>query len=219
MYGGDAHFQFYADRLEFDSYVLRSDTPGTSDQNLARRFQSGWRDDELTISAEYNEVQPNFNPEVGFVRRGDISQYAGEFTWAPRIERPPIQNLTFGTNVDYYNRESLDSIETRVQEATAGIRFRNNGSTNFTAARTFDRLFEPFDIRSNISIPPGDYEYTSYAANANIGNGRPDHRERQRRLGRVLGRAQQIGVRRRRLAAGLPFQLRRQLQPESRDAA
>ena len=172
VYGGDAHFQFYADRLEFDSYLLRSDTPGISDQNLARRFQSGWRDDELTISAEYNEVQPNFNPEVGFVRRGDISQYAGEFTWAPRIERPPIQNLTFGTNVDYYNRESFDSIETRVQEATAGIRFRNNGLINFTAARTFDRLFEPFDIRSNISIPPGDYEYTSYVANANIGNGR-----------------------------------------------
>jgi hypothetical protein len=172
VYGGDAHFQFYDDRLEFDGYLLRSDTPGKSGENLARRFQTGWRDDELTVSGEYNAVQPQFNPEVGFVRRGDISQYAGEVTWAPRIERPPIQNLTFGTNVDYYKRASIGSIETRVQEATAGIRFRNSGSTNFTATRTFDRLFEPFEIRNGIFIPTGDYEYTSYSGTANIGNGR-----------------------------------------------
>ena len=172
VYGGDAHFQFYDDRLEFDGYVLRSDTPGKSGENLARRFQAGWRDDELTVSGESNAVQPQFNPEVGFVRRGDISQYAGELTWAPRIERPPIQNLTFGTSVDYYKRASIGSIETRVQEATAGIRYRNNGSTNFTVAQTFERLFEPFDIRSNIAIPVGDYEFTSYTGSTNIGNGR-----------------------------------------------
>ena len=134
---------------------------------------------------------------------------------APADPEPELRHRRSTTTIA---RRST-SIETRVQEATAGIRFRNNGSANFTATRTFDRLFEPFEIRSNISIPPGDYEYTSYAANANIGNGRPDHRERQRRLGRVLGRAQQIGVRRHRLAAGLPLQLRRQLQPESRHAA
>jgi hypothetical protein len=172
VYGGDAHFQFYEDRLEFDGYILRSDTPGKAAQNLARRFQTGWRDDELNASVEYNAVLPNFNPEVGFVRRGDMSQYSGEFSWAPRIEQPPIQNLNFGTTVDYFKRASIDTIETRVQEATAGVRYRNNGSTNFTVTRTLDRLFEPFAIRSDISIPAGDYEYTSYAGSANIGNGR-----------------------------------------------
>jgi hypothetical protein len=172
VYGGDAHFQFYADRLEFDGYVLRSDTPLKSGANLARRFQTGWRDEELTASIEYNAVQPNFNPEVGFVRRGDISNYAGELTWAPQIEHPTIQNFTLGTTVDYYTRDSLGAIETRVQEATAGIRFRNNGSTNFVATRTFDRLFEPFEIRNNLMIPRGDYEYTAYEGNVNIGNGR-----------------------------------------------
>jgi Domain of unknown function (DUF5916)/Carbohydrate family 9 binding domain-like len=172
VYGGDAHFQFYQDRLEFDSYVLRSDTPAKSGQTLARHFQSGWRGDELNASVEYNAVQPNFNPEVGFVRRGDMSEYTGELSWAPRIETPPIQNLNFGTSIDYFKRASLGSIETRVQDATAGIRYRNNGSTNFTATRTFDRLFAPFAIRSNVSIPAGDYEYTSYSGSVNIGNGR-----------------------------------------------
>jgi uncharacterized protein DUF5916/cellulose/xylan binding protein with CBM9 domain len=172
VYGADAHFQFYDDRLEFEAYLLRSDTPGRSGENLARRFQTGWRDDELTINVEHNAVLPNFNPEVGFVRRGDISHYAGELTWAPRVDHPTIQNYTMGTTVDYYERASLDSMETRVQEANAGIRFRNNGSTNFTVARTFDRLFEPFNIRPNITIPAGDYEYTNYVGSFNIGQGR-----------------------------------------------
>jgi hypothetical protein len=171
VYGADAHFQFY-DRLEFDSYLLRSDTPGREGGNLARRFQTGWNDDELNINAEYNAVQPNFNPEVGFVRRGNISNYNGEFTWSPRIKHPTIQNLNFGTTVDYYQSASTGSIETRVQTATTGLRFQNNGSTNFTATQTFDRLVLPFAIRPTIVIPVGDYEYTSYVANANIGNNR-----------------------------------------------
>ena len=48
VYGADAHFQFY-DKLEFDSYLLRSDTPGKAGKNQARRFQAGWKDDELSI--------------------------------------------------------------------------------------------------------------------------------------------------------------------------
>ncbi|HVH26808.1 MAG TPA: DUF5916 domain-containing protein [Vicinamibacterales bacterium] len=171
VYGADAHFQFW-DRLEFDSYLLRSDTPARPGNNLARRFQTGWRDDELTASVEYNEVQPNFNPEVGFVRRGEMSQYNGEFGWAPLIDHPTIQNLNFGTTVDYYRSEITDNIETRVQEATTGLRLRNNGSANFVVTRTFERLVEPFDIHSDVTIPVGDYDYQNYTANFNAGSNR-----------------------------------------------
>jgi hypothetical protein len=170
VYGGDAHFQFYDDRFELDTYLLRSETPGAAGQNLARRFQSGWRDDELTASVEYNAVEPNFNPEVGFVRREDMSQYFGELAWAPLLDHSTIQNLNFGTTVDYYRRASIGTIETRVQDATVGLRYRNNGSTNFVVARTFERLFEPFDIRSGIAVPAGDYDFMSYTANFNSGN-------------------------------------------------
>src|SRR5262249_10893599 len=64
VYGPDAHFQFF-DKLEFDTYLLKSDTPGKSGKNQARRFAPAWRDDELTIAAEYNSVQTNFSPEMG----------------------------------------------------------------------------------------------------------------------------------------------------------
>src|SRR4029079_8759295 len=120
VYGTDAHFEFFQ-KLEFDSYLLSSDTPGKSGRNQAQRVQSAWRDDELTISGEYNAVQANFNPEVGFIRRGNVSQYSGEVSWQPQIRSSDsIRNLTFGTTLDYYESESTGKVETRTHDATLG---------------------------------------------------------------------------------------------------
>jgi hypothetical protein len=165
VYGTDAHFQFYQ-RLEFDTYVLKSDTPGRAGQNLARRFQTAWRDDEFNIGVEYNQVQANFNPETGFVRRGNMTQYAGDVAWRPQFtESDVIRTLNFTANLDYFGGAASGKVETRTQDAGFGISFDNNSSVNFSLSRTFDRLVTPFAIRSSASIPAGDYNYLRYSAN------------------------------------------------------
>jgi hypothetical protein len=175
VYGADAHFQF-SSRLEFDSYILRSHSSsidGALGRDTARRFQAGWRDDEVTISAEYNEVEPYFNPEVGFVRRRDMEQYSGDFGWRPLLRNSDlIRNLTFASNIDYYGGSGSGKVETRSQDLTLGMTFENNGSVNFIVNRTFDRLEEPFRIRPALSIPAGDHTYVSYTGNFNTGQAR-----------------------------------------------
>ena len=172
VYGPDVHFQFFQ-RLDIDSYVLRSDTPGRSGRNMARNFLAAWRDDEVTISAEHNAVQPNFNPEVGFVRRADMTQYSGDLSYNPQLRNSDaIRNLRFSTSVDYFNNGTTGQMETRTQEATTGIQFEKNGSINFNVNRTFDRLVRPFAILSNVTIPVGDYDYRRYTASVNSGNNR-----------------------------------------------
>ena len=52
VYGADAYFQFY-NRWEFDGYLLRSDTPDKFGDDQAQRFATAWKDDELTVGAEY----------------------------------------------------------------------------------------------------------------------------------------------------------------------
>jgi hypothetical protein len=169
VYGSDAHFQFW-NKLEFDSYILWSDTPGRSgESNQARRLQSAWKDDELTISAEYNEVNPDFIPEVGFIRRRDMQQYKGEFVWKPLLrESDLVRNLNFGTSLDYYAGSGSGKIETRISEATAGILFENNASINFVATETFDRLPNVLRIPSGnprVALTAGDYSYLAYELN------------------------------------------------------
>jgi hypothetical protein len=170
VYGPDVHLQF--DQIEIDSYILRSDTPGRPGRNQARKLQTAWRGDELNLSAEYNAVQPNFNPEVGFIRRPNISQYSADATWRPQLRRSrTIRNLTFGSSVDYYN-DGDGEIETRTQEGTLGIQFENNGSVNFAASETFDRLVRPFAIRPTSAVPVGDYRYRRYSTSMSTGNNR-----------------------------------------------
>jgi hypothetical protein len=118
------------------------------------------------ISGEYNTVQTNFNPEVGFVRRRDNTNYSGEFTWKPLLRgSEAIRNLSFGTTVDYFNGGN-GKIETREQTINAGITFENNGFANIGMTQTFDRLINPDRIQGLV-INAGDYWYQQYFANFN----------------------------------------------------
>lgn len=166
VYGADVHLQFY-ERLEFDSFLLRSDTPGLSGRNLARKFEAAWRDDELVLAAGYEEVQTNFNPEVGFVRRGDNTHYKGEASWNPLFENSAVfRNLVIGAQLDYYEDGGTETIETREERLNLGVRFENNGSLDFSVIETFDRLDRPFPIHQDISIQEGHYRYLGYSASA-----------------------------------------------------
>jgi hypothetical protein len=170
VYGSDAHFQF-RNKLDFDSYLLRSETPGRSGQNQARRFQVSWKDEELVTTAEYNEVEPNFNPEVGFIRRRDMQQYAGDFTWKPLLRNSDlIRSLNFGTALDYYAGSGSGNVETRTSETTVGILFENEASINFVVTNNFDRLANPLRIPSgnpHVTIPTGDYKFQNYTTKFN----------------------------------------------------
>ncbi len=173
VYGGDAYFQFY-NRLQFDGYFLRSDTPDKDGEDHARRFAAAWRDDELVLGGEYNLVQGNFNPEVGFVRRGDMVQYAGEFEWSPLIRSSPIfRNLLFGTDVEYYAQSRTGKVETRIQEVNVGVAFENGASITVGSENAFDRLSTTLNIPSRnprVGIPAGDYGFRGYSANFRSGS-------------------------------------------------
>ena len=164
VYGADVHLEFNS-RLFFDSFLLKSDTPRLKDKDQARQFQVAWRDDELTVSGGYNEVGTNFNPEVGFVRRRNNTRYDGSVIWAPRFESSvTFRNLFLAAGAQYFESGSTDEVETRTQFGQIGIVFESTASIHVGLNQTFDRLTDPFGIRSDIAIPTGDHSYQSYWA-------------------------------------------------------
>lgn len=172
VYGADVHLQFY-ERLVFDSHLLRSETPGRRGQDYARQLELGWHEEELTVAAGYNEIQPQFNPEVGLLRRGDHTRYDGTLSWLPRIDGSDvIRNLVLGTDVEYFESATTKQIETRTQRVNAGVAFENNGSVTFAITDTFDRLVEPFQIRPALAIGADDYRYLGYSASGTSNPGR-----------------------------------------------
>jgi hypothetical protein len=174
VYGPDARFQFF-NKLDFETYLLKSDTAGLVGDDQARKFRTTWRDDELNISAGYSSVQANFKPDVGFLRRPNVTQYSGTFGYDPLLRNSAmIRNLRFETTMDYYAGASSRTVETRTQTFTTGIQFQNQASISFVVDQTFDRLTRD-DRILGVSIPRGDYKYLSYSANAST--------DRRRRIG------------------------------------
>jgi hypothetical protein len=159
VYGADARFQFLG-RLNLDSYLLKSKTPGLTGQDQARRAGMSWDDDEVNVSAGYLTIQPNFKPELGFVRRENMTQYDGSLGWKPLIRSSRvIRSLQFETELTYIAGAGSGVIETRDHQITGGVQFWNGGYIRATTTKRFERLNRRFAIRPDIAITGGDYAF------------------------------------------------------------
>ncbi len=155
VYGADAVFQFY-NRLDISGYLIQSDTPGLDGPSQARKVALGWRDNDLSFGADYEKVEADFNPEMGFIRRRDNFHYSGAFSYSPRFNNSDlIRNLSLRTSFDYWE-DLTGEIETREHRVSLGMTFENSSSLTYTTRETFERLEEDF---SRYSIPSGDYKY------------------------------------------------------------
>jgi hypothetical protein len=163
VYGGDAVLQFY-NKIDFTAYYLKSNTPGIDNADDARRFTAGYKDNVFSLSGEYEKVADNFNPEVGFIRRPDMSHYAGDFAYNPRVERiRKIRDVTLSTAYDYY--AGVDGkIETRTDNQRFNVEFANSAQFSLSTTETFERLRQRF---ARYSIPVGDYKFRDYSVSYN----------------------------------------------------
>jgi hypothetical protein len=162
LYGADTFLRFF-EKLELTSYWLVTDTPGLVGRDQARQLGVMWRDNDFNVSADYDEVQPDFNPEVGFVRRGDMTHYSADGNWRPRPRNSTrIRNYDLGLNTDYYADENGE-LETRTQWLNTGITFQDSSSTRLTFSNTLDRLDAPYTIYDDgeltVILPIGEYEF------------------------------------------------------------
>jgi hypothetical protein len=67
-YGLDATFSFYQN-VRFDTYVAGTQTEGRRGDDLSYRGLFDYTGDRYGFTAERLVVEPNFLPEIGFLRR------------------------------------------------------------------------------------------------------------------------------------------------------
>jgi hypothetical protein len=170
VYGVDANVRI-TERLEAASFVYRSDTPGRRGDNNAGLVRVQWKDDDLTARTQYDILQRNFNPEVGFVRRPDTAHTVAGFSWLPRRQRGFVQNFVLGHDFNYYATSAGD-IYSRQHSFSTGVDFRNGGYVHLRTDSTFDRLVQPFRLSPQLAIPVGDYEYDVVAVDVSTDKSR-----------------------------------------------
>ena len=136
---------------DFDNRVV-TDFAGSANLDLRR--------DLYNFSLGYLNVGENFNPGMGFVRRRDMIRYDADVTYRPLIGdgTGSIRRLLFSAGGNYISGQDLDKQSTHVQ-AHAVVLFRARDHLGVQVARSFERLDDPFFIRSETVIPADDYTW------------------------------------------------------------
>lgn len=147
------------DRIDVRGMWSRTFVPNMSGKNNAWYFGSRWRNDNLRLGGSYTDIDEDFDPAVGYVRQTGIRHLRGDFRWAPRPQRYGIREIYSGPEVNYIlNQEN--ELERWNFSYTHWTSFATGDSVMFSAKRIFERLDEGFEIREDIVIPIGDYQFS-----------------------------------------------------------
>jgi hypothetical protein len=104
-------------------------------------------------------VQPNFNPEVGFVERTDLVTNFIDFQVSPRPKTGPVREYNF-EGFFRYEPDTRDVLQTQEWQATFRALFHNGSYTDDDLFDNFiQRLSTPFNIFGNVFIPAGLYHF------------------------------------------------------------
>jgi hypothetical protein len=156
--GIDAALSFFQN-VRLDAYLAATRSEGRSGNNLSYRGFFDYNGDKYGLQAEHLAVEPNFLPEIGFVRRTDMRRSAGlaRYNARPRQVRSlrrltPQLNAAYITNVD--NR-----LDTREVTGRFETEFTNSDVFSVAYTDNFERLARPFAIATGVSIPVGAYDF------------------------------------------------------------
>lgn len=104
-------------------------------------------------------VQPNFNPEVGFVERVDLVTNFVDLTLSPRPKTGPVREYDF-EGFFRYEPDTHGVLQTQEWQTTFRALFHNGSYTDDDLFDNFiQRLTTPFNIFQNVFIPPGLYHF------------------------------------------------------------
>ena len=157
-YGVDGNFTFY-ENLNVNAFYARTDTPNVEVGDTSYRASVRYRNDLYGFDAEHVLIGPNFNPEVGFVRRDDIRKTSGSLRYSPRPRGiAAIRQFEFEAKYNYLET-TAGAVETKQFELEARTRFESGDFSNVTYERSFEFLFEPFEISDGVTIPVGGYNF------------------------------------------------------------
>ena len=111
------------------------------------------------MQAERLEVEPNFLPEIGFLRRTDFRRNFGLLRYSPRPKRVPHVRKFTGQASLNYTTNTGNRLDTRDQVGQFQTEFKNSDVASVTYTDNFERLVRPFVIAPGIRIPVGLYNF------------------------------------------------------------
>jgi hypothetical protein len=169
-YGVDGTFGFF-ENLNINTYWAWTETKDRRDDAVSYRAQLDYPGDRYAVQVERIAIGRDFNPEIGFVRRGDMVRDFAMFRFSPRPRRGgAVRKYVYQGSIAYIeNRRGR--LESRDQSGEFAIEYQNGDRISAAYSRAFEFLPVPFPI-GGVTLPVGAYDFDTVKLGYNMGQQR-----------------------------------------------
>ena len=160
--------------VELSGFYLWTSSLENADDTSGYGFRLAYPNDPFSAEIAVRELQPNYDPAIGFVERRGYKRIAptAEYSWRPR-SNPWLRSLGWEVELDFINDSENRSLTRELSFTPLEINFEDGSRVAFDVTPTYERLEEDFEIYDDIVLPEGAvYEFTEYQIQASSA----DHR-------------------------------------------
>ncbi len=177
LYGSDFQYRnsnmFGGNVLIGDAWVQKSDNPGVDADDMAYGLKLDYPNDIVQLQSFFREIQPNFNPKLGFVNRSGIRHYETSGRLRKRNNGDAALRLIDTgwrwTRIEDMNG-NLQTEERIMKIVEMATQANDRVETNYIGVR--EVLDAPFQISRGVILPPGDYQFDRQRIRLQSNNGR-----------------------------------------------
>ena len=162
-FGVDSNLLFWQTDLRFSSALAKTMTPGKEGEDWLGKIEGEYQTNLVRLLSSYVDIQSNFNPEMGFVRRTGRKKIEHEFDFRPRLNLETrlgslIRDVSMLLTSDHILL-SGGTTESKQLRPRLQIGFQNGSTFQARYTQNFERLLRPFEISSGVVIPSEDYRF------------------------------------------------------------
>jgi Domain of unknown function (DUF5916)/Carbohydrate family 9 binding domain-like len=170
--GVDGNFSFFQN-LNVNTYYAKTETPGRTGRDASYRGAVTYDGDRYGFQAEHLLVDPDFNPEVGFLRREDFRKSSVGARFSPRPKAvPAVRKFDFEGRYDYFE-STAGEVQTRLFTVEWRTQLESSDFASVSFSRDYELLTEPFEIIDGTFIRVGGYQFDRLSAGYWFGRQHP----------------------------------------------
>ena len=118
-----------------------------------------WQNRLWELEGSVVDIDEEFEPEAGYLRRSGVRRTASEVTYSPRPESERVRNYRFELEYENYEREDGSTESEEFQITFFGVTMESGDSISlFTQFKT-EGLDEEFEIFDDVILPVDEYSF------------------------------------------------------------
>ncbi len=126
--------------------------------------------DLVTAGVNYMDIEPDFDPGIGFLRRRD-RMIGTRAILKPRPGGELIRNFEISPSLVYFHNENR-VLKSRNTDLGFGVAFQSGDRLTLNFENDMERLFREFPIAPGVTLPVGLYQWNAGGVSFSSFNGR-----------------------------------------------